>query len=234
MRQDPDQVGLGHAARRAARKKRKTWRHLLPCATGTRDVPPSPAGGAARERGALGPRPSGVRTYGQGRRETKKMPPAAAGDGTRDVPRAPVGGTAGERSAPGPLLGHTGRRTMRRKRARRHLLPCATRTRDVRREREMCAPHLQEALQESAVRQDPDQVGLEHAARRAARQKKRTRPHLLPCATGTRDERPSTTGGTAGARGAPGPRPSGVRTHGQARRETLKSKMPPASAGNGA
>ena len=33
----------------------------------------------------------------------------------------------------------------------------------------MCADNLQEVLQESAERLDPDQVGLGHAARRKAR-----------------------------------------------------------------
>ena len=77
--------------------KKNTWRHLLQCATGTRDMRLSPAG----ERGAPDPRPSGFRKRGQARPATKKVglgyaqPYASYSDRTDAVlPPFPAGGGA--------------------------------------------------------------------------------------------------------------------------------------------
>ena len=91
---------LRHAARRTARQKRERY-HLLPQPTGARDLRQAPAGGTAGERGLHGPRPSGVKTRGLSRCETKKNTRRhllQCATGTRDMRRSP----AGERGAPDP------------------------------------------------------------------------------------------------------------------------------------
>ena len=231
----------GQADRRAARKKKST---TPPAAAGDGDERCAPI--SCRRRACA---PVKIRSHAHGATQNSTTPLAAAANGDetgmRDVRRAPAVGT------PGPQLRHAARRTVRQKRARRHLLPPPTGTRDVRRLPAGGAPgppvkirsHTHGATQNSttplAAAANGDETGmrdvrrapavgtpgpqLRHAARRTVRQK-RARRHLLPPPTGTRDVRRLPAGG------APGPP---VRIRSQARRETKKSTAPLAAVCDG-
>ena len=103
-RMDPDQLVLGHVARRAAREKR-AQRYLLPPATGKRNVRRVPAGGPAKE--------CAVHLQEALRESAERMDldQLVLGHAARRAARqkrAPAGGAAGPR---GQARGATNKRT---------------------------------------------------------------------------------------------------------------------------